>query len=192
MKCSHHVKLLLFALVFLLAWGVTRPVASEPRGRAPEERRTAEEEKDPGSPVRITSDTMKSDHKEMWAEFIGNVRATQEDVVVTADRIKVFYGSDEDASEGTAAIEKIISQGNVKIVFDNKTKTAVAEKAVYTADERVLVLSGGNPTLWTDKDMIRGKRITLFQTENRTLVEGGDTQQVEATFHTNGQGGLIR
>lgn len=186
MKCPHHRRLLVLNIVLLLVWGVTRPVASEPTGRAPDE------PKDSGSPVHITSDTVKSDHRQGWAEFIGNVRATQQDVVITADRIKVFYKSDGDASQGATTIEKIISKGNVKIVFDNKTKTAVAEKAVYTADKKVLVLTGGNPTVWSDKDMIRGKKITLFQAENRSLVEGGDTRQVEATFYSVGQGGLIK
>lgn len=186
MKCSHRTKLLVLNIVLLLAWGMTKPVASEPRIKEPQE------SKDLGSPVRITADSMKADHKERWAEFAGNVRATQEDVVITADSIKVFYKSEGKVSKGAAAIDKIISQGNVKIVFDNETKTAVAEKAVYTADNKVLVLSGGNPTVWSGQNKIRGKKITLFQGENRSLIEGGDEEQVEVTFHTQGQGGLIK
>jgi lipopolysaccharide export system protein LptA len=187
MKLPHHTKLLVLTFLFLLVWRVKAPVASEPQGPGgPDEAREA------GSPIRITSDSVKSDHKSGWAEFIGNVRAAQEDVVITADRIKVFYKSGGDGSVGTATIEKVVSQGNVKIVFDNETKTAIAEKAVYAADQKMLVLSGGNPTVWSGQDMIRGKKITLFQGEDRTLVEGGEKQQVEATFHTKGQGGLMR
>jgi lipopolysaccharide export system protein LptA len=120
---------------------------------------------DPSTPVRITS---------------------------TADSIKIFYKPGGDTAEVTSSIEKIVSQGNVKIVFDNKTKTAAAEKAVYTAAEKVLVLSGGEPTVWSGENVIRGKRITLFQSENRTLVEGDQNEQVEGMFYTKGEGGLIK
>ncbi len=127
-----------------------------------------------------------------WVEFTGNVKATQHDVIVTADRIKIFYKSGRDTTEGATILEKVISQGNVKIVFDNNTKTAIAERAVYTADQKVLVLSGGDPTVWSGKNVIRGKKITLFQAENRSVVEGGDKDQVKATFHTAAEGGLIK
>jgi lipopolysaccharide export system protein LptA len=92
----------------------------------------------------------------------------------------------------TQAVEKMVAEGNVKIVFDNMTKTAMAEQAVYTAGDKVLVLTGGNPTVESGRDVIRGKKITLFQAENRTLVEGDQKEQVEATFYSQGDGGLIK
>ncbi len=143
--------------------------------------------------IRITSDRLESDHEMRWVEFIGNVMAIQDDVVITADRMKVFYiKSDGQTSMGAGTIEKIISQGNVKIVFDNKTKTAVADKAVYLADQKVLELSGGDPRVWSGKNMVRGKKITLFQAENRTLVEGDGKDQVEATLYVKKGSGLTK
>lgn len=142
--------------------------------------------------IHIMADRLESDHKMRWVEFTGNVTATQEDIVITADRMKVFYKSDEHASTGAATIEKIISQGNVKIVFDNKTKSALADKAVYLADQKVLELSGEDPRVWSGKNMVRGKKITLFQAENRTLVEGVGKDQVEATLYVKEGGGLTK
>ena len=176
----------LFLIPLFLGLATTSPVASESQGTGPEE------QTDLGAPIHITSDEVKSDHRMRWMEFKGNVRATQQDVVITADRIKIFYKPGGDTSGGATTVEKIVSRGNVKIIFDNKTKTAVAEKAVYTADQKVLVLSGGDPTVWSGKNIIRGKKITLFQAENRSLVEGGEKEQVEATFYTEGEGGLIK
>ena len=147
---------------------------------------------DAETPIRITADRMESRHNMGWVEFIGNVMATQDDVVITADRMKVFYKRDGNTSLGMGTIEKIISQGNVKIIFDNKTKTAVAEKAVYLADQKVLELSGGEPRVWSGKNMVRGKKITLFQAENRSLVEGEGKDQVEATLYVKEGGGLIK
>jgi len=146
------------------------------------------------SPVHITSDRVRSDQREKWVEFIGNVRATQEGGVITADSIKIFYKSGGDGTDavGSQAVEKMVAAGHVKIVFDNQTKTALAEEAVYTAHDQVLVLSGGNPTVQSGQDVIRGEKITLFQAENRTEVEGGEKKQVEATFYSQDAGGLIK
>jgi lipopolysaccharide export system protein LptA len=125
-------------------------------------------------------------------EFSGNVVATDDDVVITTDRMRIFYKSGGDTSVGGGTIEKMISEGNVKIVFDNKTKTAVADKAVYLADQKVLELSGGDPKVWSGKNVVRGKKITLFRAENRSLVEGAGEDQVEAILYVKEGGGLTK
>ncbi|NVM22546.1 MAG: hypothetical protein HWN68_12300 [Desulfobacterales bacterium] len=177
--------LVLIILVFLELWAAS-PVASEPQ------RTEAKEQTEPGSPIHITSDAVTSHHGMGWVEFTGNVTATQQDTVVTADRIKIFYRSDGDATGGAARIEKVVSHGNVEIVFDNKTRRAVAEKAVYNADQKVLVLSGDDATVWSGENVIRGKKITLLQDENGNLVEGGVEGPVKATFYTAGEEGLMK
>jgi lipopolysaccharide transport protein LptA len=186
MKDPRRMKWPLFVLFLCLAWGTISPVSSEPVGTAPEDKR------DLGRPIHITSDAVESDHTMGWVEFTGNVKATQEDAVITADRIKIFYRSDGASSTAATTVEKIVSQGNVKILFDHKTKTAVAELAEYTADQQVLVLSGGAPTVWSGENVIHGKKITFFQAEDRTVVEGDEKERVKATFYTQGEGGLIK
>jgi len=142
--------------------------------------------------IHITADRLESDHKMRWVEFIGNVMATQDDVVITAGRMKIFYKPAGHTSMAAGTMDKIISQGNVKIVFDNKSKTAVADRAVYLADKKVLELSGGDPRVWSGKNIVRGKKITLFQAENRSLVEGAGKDQVEATLYVKEGHGLIK
>jgi lipopolysaccharide export system protein LptA len=139
--------------------------------------------------IRITADKLESDHEMKLVEFTGNVVATEDDVVIEADRMKVFYTPGEGESVEAGRIDKIISEGNVKIIFDGATKTASAEKAVYLAQTKVLELSGGEPQVRSGKNVIRGKKITVFQNENRSLVEGDDGAQVEATlFVEEGEG----
>jgi lipopolysaccharide export system protein LptA len=140
--------------------------------------------------IRITADRLESDHEMKLVQFTGNVVATEDDVVIEADRMKIFYTPGEDESVEAGRIDKIVSEGNVKIVFDNATKTAVADKAVYFADKKVLELSGGDPKVWSGKNVIRGKKITVFQNENRSLVEGEDGNQVEATLFVEEGDGL--
>ena len=114
MKRRAHLKRAFFVMLLVFGWGVISPVASQSLGTKPKEHL------DVGSPIRITSDAAESDHRMGWIEFTGNVRATQEDVVITADRIKIHYKLDSDRSAVTPAVEKIVSQGNVKIVFGNR------------------------------------------------------------------------
>jgi lipopolysaccharide export system protein LptA len=56
----------------------------------------------------------------------------------------------------------------------------------------VLVLSGGAPTVWSGENVIHGKKITFFQAEDRTVVEGDEKERVKATFYNQGEGGLIK
>ncbi|MBE9582487.1 MAG: hypothetical protein IMF18_12835 [Proteobacteria bacterium] len=176
----------LLIMFLFFAGGAMSAVASEA------EVSDSEDQKNAGPPIHITSDRVESDQKMRCVEFIGGVKATQADVVVTADRIKIFYKPGGDTAGKSTAVERMIARGNVKIVFDKKTKTAIAEKADYTADTKVLVLSGGDPTVWSGKNIIKGEKITLFQAEDRTLVEGSEREQVEATFYSEGEGGLIK
>jgi lipopolysaccharide transport protein LptA len=159
-----------------------------------EETEKAKGEKDKGGQIHISSDKVRSNQNERWVEFIGNVKATQDGGVITADSIRIFYNPDADESKGVSstAVDRMIAQGSVKILFDNASKTAVAQKAVYTTHDKVLVLSGGEPTVWSGQNVIHGKKITVFQAEDRTLVEGDEKNQVEATFHSQGEGGLAK
>ena len=185
MKMADRTKWVLLIVLLCLACPAA-PVLAETQATGYEKDGKAE------TAIRITSDRLESDHKMRWVEFVGNVMATQEDVVITADRMKVFYKSGEPTSTGASAIEKIVSRGNVKIVFDNKTKTAVADEAVYLADRKVVELSGEEARVWSGKNMVRGKKITLFQAEDRTLVEGAGKDQVEATVYVKEGEGLTQ
>jgi lipopolysaccharide transport protein LptA len=174
-----------WAVLLILLFLTRHPVllSAEP------EVRKSEEDAATQTTIRITADRLESDHEMNLVQFTGNVVATEDDVVIEANRMKIFYTPGEDESVEASRIDKIVSEGNVKIVFDNATKTAVADKAVYLADKKVLELSGGDPKVWSGKNVIRGKKITVFQTENRSLVEGDDGNQVEATlFVEEGEG----
>ena len=144
------------------------------------------------SPVRITSDRVDSDQEGRWVNFTGNVQATQDDGTIWADSLKVYYQPADEKSEAAGTIKKMVAEGRVKIVFDEDSKTATAQKAVYTADDKVLVLTGGKPKVQSGENFVQGNRITLFQKEGRTVVESGEEDRVEATFYTQEEGGLIK
>jgi lipopolysaccharide export system protein LptA len=146
----------------------------------------------PAAPIQVNADRLELVYQQGWVDFIGQVKATQADVVMTADRMRVFYelSGEPDAQEGQ--IQKIVSEGNVKIVFDHGAKTAVADRAVYLADQQVLELSGGEAKVWSGKNVVRGKKITLFYAEKRSVVEGAGEDQVEATVFVKEGSGLMK
>ena len=140
--------------------------------------------------IHITADKLISDNKVDYAEFIGNVRVTQEDTVITADRLKIFVNKNSDnkgaSGVGTQSINKIIASGNVKINFDNKV--AVTRQAVYNTETGVLILSGDNSRIISGKDSISGEKITLYRTTGRITVESSKEKRVEAVLYSDEKG----
>jgi len=78
--------------------------------------------------IHITSDKLIADKKAGYAEFIGHVKATQEESVITSDSLKIFIKKNI-ANKGALSvsgesIHKIVAKGNVEIKFDNRNATA--------------------------------------------------------------------
>ncbi|MCF8069155.1 MAG: lipopolysaccharide transport periplasmic protein LptA [Desulfobacterales bacterium] len=132
--------------------------------------------------IHITSDRLESDSETKYAEFIGNVVATQGKTVIRTDSLKIFYntpgeGGKNAVLEDKGAIDKIEATGNVHITFDNRV--AVAEQAVYNAEKGELVLSGENTKITSGNNTISGSQITLYREDGRIRVESDETKRVE-------------
>jgi len=139
----------------------------------------------------ITSDSLMTDNEAKYSEFIGNVRATQGPNIVTSDKLRVYFKEAMSNSQNPVAsadsIQKLVATGNVIIHFDDKV--AVAQRAVYITDTRILVLTGTDSKITSGKDSICGEKITLFRADGRISVERGIEKRVEAMFFS-GQKGL--
>ena len=140
--------------------------------------------------IHITADKLISDHEAKYTEFIGNVRATQRDTVIIADKLKIFFKKDMDNKKnslaGDESIKKIVANGNVQIKFDNRV--AVTQQAVYITETRVLVLSGADSKVISGNNSISGEKITVYRTDGRIQVESGKGERVEAVLYTGEKG----
>lgn len=140
--------------------------------------------------IHITSDKLISDSKAGYAEFIGNVKAIQDDTVITSDRLKIFFkkniANKGPLSVNEESIHKIVAKGTVEIIFDNKVATA--QQAVYNTETKVLVLSGNNSKIISEKDSISGEKITFYRIDGRINVESGNKERVEAVFYSGQKG----
>jgi len=141
--------------------------------------------------IHVVADTLSANSEARLAEFSGNVRATQGDTVITADRLKIFY-SESAAPAGNSsatenAVKRIVASGNVRVTFDNRVATAA--EAVYNNESKVVVLSGTPAKIVSGTDAIMGEKITYSRSDGRITVESGRNSRVEALIHSP-DGGL--
>ncbi|SHF24420.1 lipopolysaccharide export system protein LptA [Desulfacinum infernum DSM 9756] len=133
-------------------------------------------------PIHIASDRMVADQQARTVVFEGHVTVQQGDLTITGHRMTVYASEGGDVS-GDAMMEKIERievLGDVRI--SQQGRVATADKAVlYNREEKVVLL--GNPTLVQGKDRVRGKQITLYLRDQRSVVEGGVDAPVQAVFH---------
>ncbi|SDT99307.1 lipopolysaccharide export system protein LptA [Desulfobacula phenolica] len=133
------------------------------------------------APLHVESDKMIAQKNTSMIEFIGNVKVTKADSIVFADSIQIYFMDDNKNKDAQNNIKKIVSTGNVKYIAGERK--AFADKAVYTTQDGILVLTGKAPKLITGSSFVTGTKITLFRNQDKVLVESDGTKRVEALFN---------
>jgi lipopolysaccharide export system protein LptA len=141
-----------------------------------------------GEPIRITADKLVIDNKGNSAVFTGHVQAVQGSTEMTADQLTLYYrNSKQPKAENRANnIEKIHAQGHVRIVFDNRV--AVSDQAVYTTDNRKIVLTGPGSQIVDDKNVITGDEIIFLRDQGQVEVNKKGNDQVKAVIQSGEKG----
>ena len=127
-------------------------------------------------PLRISSQALEADNKNMVILFTGNVVAKQGELTIHADKAQVVY----EKKEGGNEIREIVASGNVKIYEGDRLATG--GKAVLNNREQKIILTE-QPKVWQGKDMVSGERITVFLNEDKSIVEGGPDRRVEVILY---------
>lgn len=124
----------------------------------------------PGVPWKTGSEPLQVDSKSLDAfgddgrvVFEGDVVARQGDLTLQADRVEVRLKPE------TREIRSVEATGNVRL--QRGDVVASGATAVYDAQAGVVVLTG-DPKAWRGKDVVAGQKITLYLSENRSVVEG--------------------
>jgi lipopolysaccharide export system protein LptA len=140
------------------------------------------------APIRITADKLVTDNQKRSAEFSGNVKAVQENTLITTDRLTLFYSEQggPSPSDTPNRIERMEASGRVRIEFDNKV--AVSNQAVYIISERKLVLSGPESKVVSGLDEISGSKITFYRDSGQVALEGDGENRVKAIIHSGNKG----
>jgi len=163
---------LCFTIFYCVLWSVF--VFSEPMKG---------ENAEPGRIV-IESQTMEMDNQLKLVTFLGDVKAKRDDFVIDCDKMLVYYESmpsTEETRESKTKINKIVATGNV-IINRAEGEKATAEEATYHQKDDRLVLTG-SPTVTRGDDLVKGDRITIFLSDDRSVVvEGSESQKVSVTI----------
>ena len=129
-------------------------------------------------PINITSDRMEADNRNRTVDFLGNVVAKREDMVIFADRITAFYSED-------GKIRKIIARGNVKI--NQQDRIATCLQATFFQPSQRIVLTG-KPKVWQGKNIVSGGKITISLNEDKIDIDGGGkNDRVNAIIYPMGK-----
>jgi lipopolysaccharide export system protein LptA len=129
-------------------------------------------------PINITSDRMEADNRNRTVDFLGNVVAKREDMVIFADRITAFYTED-------GKIIKIIARGNVKI--NQQDRIATCLQATFFQPSQKIVLTG-SPKVWQGSNIVSGGKITISLNEDTIDIDGGGkNDRVNAVIYPMGK-----
>lgn len=151
---------------------------------------TAIADKAENANINISADKLTSRHNSNTAVFSGNVKATYKGVRIDSDTLTIHYKnrpSSSDRKPSQPLIEKIIADGHVTIRMDGRT--AVCDNAAYTPDSGLIVLTGGNAEIKSDKNHINGKKITINRNTGEITVVGSAQKRVEAVFQSSDENG---
>lgn len=122
-------------------------------------------------PTVIKSDSLEADLFKRKAIFRGNVVVTDAAFRMTAMQMDVEFNDKQNG------VEKIVAKGKVRI--DQADKSATADEATYyVADARIELI--GSPKAFSGKNELAGEKITFFRNENKLLVSGGTTLNLES------------
>ncbi len=155
------------------------------------------EEPSAGKPTSVNDDQIKieaekliTNQAEKFAEFSGNVRASQGAFVINADRLRIYYqaasGSATEGATGQESIQQIIATGNVKLATE--IYTAETDRAEYDLETQVLVLIGERSTVKSNRNLLTGSKIIVDRKTGQISVESDPQERVKAVFYPNESG----
>jgi lipopolysaccharide export system protein LptA len=101
----------------------------------------------------------------------GNAKVSRGNVTVHGDTLTARY---RPKGEGGSEIYQLEAQGNVRIVSPNET--IVADRAVYDADQAVLVMTGKNLKLTTRQDVITARDSLEYWEKRQLAVARGNAE----------------
>lgn len=143
-------------------------------------------------PTKVTAEGMTYDAKKNAVVFEKEVHVEREGFQLWADRITLHLkpatakpGAEADADPMNAMqsgdVDRIVAEDNVRMKYNKQS--GQADKATYFADKALLLMEG-NPILREGENTLKGSSIRYYLNENRSEVQGGPKNRVEAVFTT--------
>lgn len=103
----------------------------------------------------------------------GNARAVRGEVEVLSDELKAHY---RESAGGQSEVWRLDALGNVRII--SNSETAYGDRAIYNADQKVLVIDGKKPRLVSGKDTLTASQQLEYWELKSFAVARGDAVAV--------------
>ncbi|WP_019834060.1 LptA/OstA family protein [Sphingomonas sp. PR090111-T3T-6A] len=138
----------------------------------------AQQKHDSNAPIDWNADRMEVHDKDHRAILIGNVKAVQQDMTLTADRATANYTGSVANSGGTGSgggnpqVHRLDANGHVVVTRPNEV--AHGEYGIYDLDKRLVTLIG-NVTLdrtGPNAGTVRGGRLVINLNTNQANMDG--------------------
>jgi lipopolysaccharide export system protein LptA len=134
--------------------------------------------------IQIVADKLITNSTEKFAEFVGDVRASQGNLVINSERLRIYYHDDprnKNQIGGQESIKRIIASGNVKVSFEEYK--AETDQVEYDPGTQVFVFTGENSTMTSGKNILTGSKISVNRKNGQIKVEGIPRKRVKAVFY---------
>ena len=126
-------------------------------------------------PLTVDADRMERFGKENLVIFSGNVVARRDNSVQYAERVEVYLDEKGDR------VLRTVSTGAVRIITKD-CRHGTAQRAEYfDLEQRVTLI--GNARVWEEDNVVSGDTITLYMSQDRSIVLGGKQERVKAVFY---------
>jgi len=135
------------------------------------------------APTVITSDELQMSLDKKVATFTGHVKVVDAQGTMIADKMVVHIGEEGKGS----SVTKIEATGGV--VISQEGRRAIADEAVYTATDRIVILSGA-AQVQTGNSIVTGETIVYDMGRNTAVVKGKPRMTIPQG-QRGGSGGLF-
>jgi len=125
---------------------------------------------DSSKKIDITSNTLKIMPKERKAIFKENVVATQDDTVLTSDKMTVFYHDDEGKKRTGNRLSIIDTEGDVKLTMPDKK--ALAEHGKFDVDRGIIIMTKNVRLLQGEGKLAGGEKLIYDTVMKRSYIYG--------------------
>lgn len=132
----------------------------------------AQQRHDSDAPIDWEADRIEVQDRDHRALLVGNVRVTQQEMTLTADRMTANYTGNVGGGDGTGGgpkVQRLDANGNV--VVRRPGETARGNYGIYDLQSKLVTLIG-NVSLDRNGSIVRGGRLVVDQNSNRATVDG--------------------
>jgi lipopolysaccharide export system protein LptA len=144
---------------------------------------------DSSTPVDVSANNQETINSKCITIFTGNVEILQNRSRLRAEKVTIYSakkaGATADGANSCGAAQRMEAEGGVYMVSD--TQTARGDRAVYTFDNNIAVVTG-DVVLVKGKDVARGDKLTVNTKTNDAKLESNATsrtpqRRVRAVFY---------